>query len=161
MISLSYLDCFYSSVYVKTKVGWSLTDLLTLPPQAGIKPWPHPASTLQCLWADFQAVFELRIKVLKEMYFASWAFANNSLQFPADCSACKYIMWGWGFLKTLTCVCFLQHLGITLSSQQVFPWNSKFLSSLQGGLGGFSFISFPCLSNFWRLLMLVHGGVRH
>lgn len=96
MISLSYLHCFYSSVYVKTKAGWSLSDLLTLPPQAGLTQLQHH-QTLQCLWADFQAVFELWIKVLKEIYFASWAFANNSLQFPAGCSWCKYIMWGWGF----------------------------------------------------------------
>lgn len=82
------------------------------------------------------------------MYFASWVFANNSLQFPAACSGCKYIMWGWGFLKTLTCVCFLQNLDFVLGSQLVFPWNSKFLPSLQGGLGGFSFNSFPWLSNF-------------
>lgn len=117
--------------------------------------------TLQCLWAYFQAVFELWIKALKEMFFASWAFANNSLQFPADCSGCKYIMSGWGFLKTLTCVCFLQHLDITQGSQLLFPWNSTFLPSLKGVLGGFSFIFFPWLPNevcrCWFVVVLDTG----
>lgn len=134
--------------------GLSLTRSLSLQELAlnhGLTQLQHH-QTLQCLWADFQAVFELWNVFLLPGHFQTFLFSSLQIAQGGSTSCGVGIPWN------IDCVFFLQHLDITPCSQLVFPWNSKFLPLLQGDLGGFSFISLLWLSNdicwCWFLVVL-------
>lgn len=131
--------------------GLSLTRSLSLHELAlnhGLTQLQHH-QTLQCLWADFQAVFELWNVVFLPGHLQTFLF--SSLQIAEGGSpSC-----GVGAPQNIDCVCFLHPMFTTsVSLKQQVP------SLIAKGFGWLQLHLLP-LALKWHLLVLVHGDVGH